>query len=98
LSNCLILDDWGEEPPRHPNCPNCGRFLKWCPASGFYWCGCNGILYHYTTGDAEWDKENIEEGIELPMAICKKPKGWKDEWGQFLLPEYLSCTERKVEE
>ena len=88
MSHCVVLYyDYDEYSP--PNCPGCGRFMGWDEETALHKCSCNGYLHHKTTGDPEVDQEYIEEGTKLPNAICKKPQGWKDEWGIWLIPEKI---------
>lgn len=100
MSYCISLTlDYDEYRP--PNCPNCGRFMGFSYETNLHTCSCNGFLHHRSTGDAEMDAEYIEFGWTLPKAICKKPDGWKEEWGLWLLPEKvhgLATTVRNQDE
>ena len=89
MSRCIITYEYDDpsDIPHPVNCPNCGKWLKWNPEKGIFSCVCNKIIHKKTTGDAEEDKEWDEE--DLPLAVCKKPEGWKDEWGDWLIPEKL---------
>lgn len=80
MSNCILLWEQEDEPNNPPNCPNCGRWLKWEGWETGYSCKCNGIINIRGSGDEDEDDE-YDEGA---MRVCKKPEGWKDEWGTWL--------------
>jgi len=93
LNHCTILYHLDPDEGLPVNCPGCGRFMKWNPETGLYECSCNRYLYHKTTGDPDLDRERLELGLPLNDAICRKPPGWKDEWGQWLIPEKMEELE-----
>ena len=90
MSSCIILYDIDPDEAVPINCPGCGKFMKWDHEKGLYTCTCNRYLYHKTMGDPDHDRERIELGLPLNDAICRKPEGWKDEWGMWVIPEKIS--------
>lgn len=98
MSHCVVLSlDYNDGEYIPPNCPNCGKFMGWDSKTGLHKCNCNGFLFHKTTGDPEEDAEYVEFGWTLPTAICKKPEGWKDEWGLWVIPEKIQGLEEKTQ-
>ena len=65
MSECMVCwenDDY-QGPP--PNCPNCGRFLKWNGWEEGYSCVCNGIITIPGSGDPEYDDSDVA------LRVCK---------------------------
>ena len=61
---CYESED-GEKHP-NPNCPNCGRFLKWNGWDEGYSCKCGGMITIFGSGeDDEYDDS------DSALRICK---------------------------
>jgi len=80
MSSCIILYEQEDIPNHPPNCPSCGRWLKWEGWEKGYSCKCDGVINIRGSGETEGEYDDDE----YAMRVCKKPEGWKTEWGTWL--------------
>ncbi len=64
--SCVVM--YQEDEYRgQPNCPNCGRFLKWNGWELGFSCKCEGIFCIFGSGDPDVDD------VEYAIRVCKIP-------------------------
>ncbi len=63
--DCILCFETGEERGYNPNCPNCGRWLKWEGWEIGYTCKCGGMITLLGSGDPDIDDS------DYALRICK---------------------------